>query len=134
MAPNIFLNPATSTTDSTEDTEDRPEEYEASGFSFRKYIWAIVLGSLGLLAVVFIAAVVYVVCFHKAMTTQKATINQSMDEQRDDPLPLQNLEIPDYPTIPRLFVVHDPIHGPSISGVDYNKNLEDDFGMNLGDK
>lgn len=78
---------------------------------------------------------IYVVCIRKVLTTQKVTINQSMDEQRDDPLPLQNLEIPDYPTIPRLFVVHDPIHGPSISGVDYNQNLEDDFeNINLGDK
>lgn len=88
-------------------------------------VW-IVLGII--LAVIFLIVVIVVIygfLIRPRLATKVLHVTNTVDEDNNSG------RMPYVQTIPRLHVMHDPITGPYISGVNYAKRLEeDDMGWN----
>lgn len=82
----------------------------------------VILGiSLSFIIVVIILVVVFIFVIRPRFSTKVLHVTKPIDEDEDG-----DRTTPHVQTIPRLHVLHDPINGPYISGVNYIKHLEED--------
>lgn len=121
---------STSTTVSSTDqvlssTETNAELQTEDDLSFRWDIFWIAFSSLVVVSVIsVILGLLYVYVIKPRIYTRTLEVTRSVDDSPNDTK--YEYDTSDIQTLPRLHVLHDPVDGPYISGINYIRNISDD--------
>lgn len=122
-ATTLVSSTLSTTSTSTASPTDTPD-HEVPGSTFNgdspsnRVLWTILGVSI---VAVTVLVLVFVFVIRPRYSSKVLHVTKPIDEDDDSERTVPNVQ-----TIPRLHVLHDPINGPYISGVNYVKHLEDD--------
>lgn len=84
-------------------------------------VWIVLIICLVFILIIIVLVLVFIYLIRPRFTTKVLHVTRPIDEEDDG-----SRTAPYIQTIPRLHVLHDPVNGPYISGVNYIKHLEED--------
>lgn len=85
-------------------------------------VWIILIICFAFIIIIIILVVVFIYLIRPRFTTKVLHVTRPIDDDDDN----GGRTAPHVQTIPRLHVLHDPVNGPYVSGVNYIKHLEED--------
>lgn len=123
---------ATTTTTSTTTTivptvsqEPNTSDDSDSDVGFRWDIfWIIIACVIAMSIICVVLGLIYMLVIRPRIFTRTLEVTRPAEDEPTDSK--YQYETPDIQTLPRLHVLHDPIEGPYISGINYIKHLNED--------